>query len=59
MTVSFLLKVLDFYYFLMLYTTGSVEVNFLRSAAPLAGLCVGSEQEGAGRQPEVGWEEMG
>lgn len=33
MAVSFLLKVLDFYYFFMPYTTGSIEVNFLTCAA--------------------------
>lgn len=33
MAVSFLLKVLDFYYFLTPYTTGSIEVNFLTCEA--------------------------
>lgn len=34
MAVSFLLKVLDFYYFfLMPYTTGSIEVNVLTCEA--------------------------
>lgn len=39
MAVSFLLKVLDLYYFFMPYTTGSVEINFLTCVADLLTGC--------------------